>query len=81
MSVDLAICLMDLLGFLLILSRMQVIIDLDRWVHGLPFLGQSDKCPLSLKCINVFQTVDLAIESVFAIAESDFPAQCDATVP
>ena len=71
---------MDLLGFLLIFSRMHLIIDLDRWERGLPHLGRSDKSPLSLKCFNVFQTVDLAIESVFAIAESDIPARCDAII-
>ena len=37
---------MDLLGFLLILSRMHLIIDLDRWERGLPHLGRSDKSPL-----------------------------------
>ena len=53
MSIDFAICHMDLLGFLLILSRIHLIIDLDRcvlyhfvWVRGLP-LGRSDKSPLS----------------------------------
>ena len=56
--------LMDLLGFLLIFSRMHLIIDLDRWERGLPHLRRSDKSPLSLKCFNDFQTVDLAIESV-----------------
>ena len=71
--------LMDLLGFLLILSRMHLIIDLDRWERGLLHLGQSDKS-LSLKRFNVFQKVDLAIESVFAIAESDFPARCNASI-
>ena len=81
MSLNFAICHMDLLGFLLILSQIHLIIDLDRcvvyhfvWVCGLPLLGQSDKSPLSLKHVNVFQTVDLAIENVFAIAESDFLA-------
>ena len=49
-------------------------------MRGLPLLGQSDKFPLSLKCVNVFQTVDLAIESVFAIAESDFLARRYATI-
>ena len=71
---------MDLLGFLLILSRMHLIIDLDRWERGLPHLGRSDKSPLSLKRFNVFQTVDLAIESVFAIAESAFPARSNASI-
>ena len=78
---------MDLLGFLLILSRIHLIIDLDRcvvyhfvWVRSLPLLGRSAKSPLSLKRVNVFQIVDLAIESVFAIAESDFPARCNATI-
>ena len=87
MSIDFAICHMDLLGFLLILSRIHLIIDLDRcvvyhfvWVRGLPLLGRSAKSPLSLKRVNVFQTVDLAIESVFAIAESDFLARCNATI-
>ena len=50
------------------------------WVHGLPLLGRSDKSPLLLKHVNVFQAVDLTIESVFAIAESDFPARCNATI-
>ena len=59
---------MDLLGFLLILSRMHLIIDLERWKRGLPHLRRSDESPLSLKRFNVFQTVDHAIESVFAIA-------------
>ena len=72
--------LMDLLGFLLILSRVDLIIDLDRWENVLPHLGQSDKSPLSLKRVNVFQTVDHAIESVFAIAESGFPARCNASI-
>ena len=71
--------LMNLLASLLILSRMHLIINLDRWEHDLPHLGRSDKSPLSLKRFNVFQTVDLAIESVFAIAESDFPARCNAS--
>ena len=71
---------MDLFGFLLIFSRMHLIIDLDCWKRGLPHLGRSDKSPLSLKRFNVFQTVDLAIESVFAIAESDFPARCNASI-
>ena len=75
-----AINLMDLLRFLLILSRMHLINDLDRWACGLPHLGRSDKSPLFLKRFNVFQTVDLAIESVFAIAESDFPARCNASI-
>ena len=70
--------LMDLLGLLLILSRTHLIINLDRWERGLPHFGRSDKSPLSLKRFNAFQTVDLAIESVFAIAESDFPARCNA---
>ena len=72
--------LRDLLGFFLILSRMHLIIDLNRWERGLPHLGQSDKSPLSLKRFNVFQTVDLAIESVFAKAESYFPARCNASI-
>ena len=72
--------LIDLLGFFLILSRVHLIIDLDRRERGLPHLGRSDKSPLTLKCFNVFQTVDLAIESVFAIAESDFPARCNANI-
>ena len=72
--------LMDLLGFLLILSRMHLIIDLDRWERGLPHRGRTDKSTLYLKRFNVFQRVDLAIESVFAIAESDFPARCNASV-
>ena len=59
---------------------MHLIIDLDRWKSGLPHLGRSDKSPLSLKRFNVFQTVDLAIESVFAIAESDFLAPCNASI-
>ena len=46
--------LMDLLGFLLILSRMHLIIDLDRWERGLPHLGQPDKSPHSLKRFNAF---------------------------
>ena len=49
-------------------------------MRGLPLLGRSAKSPLSLKRVNVFQTVDLTIESVFAIAESDFPARCNATI-
>ena len=53
---------------------------LDRWERGLPHLGQLDKLPLSLKRFNVFQTVDLAIESVFAIAESDFAARCNVSI-
>ena len=76
MSTDFAICHMHLLGFLLILSRIHLIIDLDRcvvyyfvWVRGLPLLERSNKFPLSLKRVNVFQRVDLAIESIFAIAE------------
>ena len=72
--------LMDLFGFLLVLFRMHLIIDLDRWERGLLHLRQSDKSPLSLKRFNVFQTVDLAIESVFALAESYFPAWCNANV-
>ena len=40
--------LMNLLGFLLILSRMHLIIDLDRWERGLPHLRRSDKSLLSL---------------------------------
>ena len=59
---------------------MHLIIDLDHWVHGLPLLGQSDKSPLSLKCVNVFQTVNLAIKIVFAIVEYDFPACCNVTI-
>ena len=58
--------LMDFIEFLLILMRMHLIINLDRWERGPPHLGRSDKSPLSLKRFNVFQTVDLAIESVFA---------------
>ena len=58
---------------------MHLIIDLGRWERDLPHLGRSDKSPLSLKRF-VFQTVDLAIESVFAIAESDFPARCNANI-
>ena len=38
------------------------------------------KSPLSLKRFNVFKTVDLAIESVFAIAKLDFPAPCNASI-
>ena len=76
--------LMGLLGFfwvlLLILSRMHLIIDLDRWERDLPHLGRSDKSLLSLKRFNVFQTVNLAIEKVFAIAESNFPAKCTASI-
>ena len=72
--------LMDLLEFLLILSRMHLIIDLDRWERSLPHIGRSDKLPFFLKRFNVFQAVDLAIESVFAIAESDFPARCNASI-
>ena len=72
--------LMDLLGFLLSLSWMYLIIDLDRWERGLPHLGRSDKSLLPLKRFNVFQTVDLAIESVFVIAESDFQARCNASI-
>ena len=71
---------MDLFRFLLIFSRMHLIIDVDRWERGLPHLEQSDKSPLSLKRFNVFQTVDFSIESVFAIAESDFPARCNASI-
>ena len=87
MSIDFAICHMHLLGFLLILSRIHLIIDLDRcvvyyfvWVRGLPLLERSNKFPLSLKRVNVFQRVDLAIESIFAIAESDFLARYNATI-
>ena len=69
--------LMDLLGFLLILFRMHLIIDLDRWERG---LSRSDESSLSLKRFNIFQTVHLAIESVFTIAESDFPARCNASI-
>ena len=72
--------LMDLLGFLLILSRMHLFINLDRWERDLPHLQRSDKSPVSLKRFNVFQTVDLAIKSVFVIAESDFPARCNASI-
>ena len=72
--------LMNLLGFLLILSLMHLIIDLNRWERGLPHLGRSDKSSLSLKRFNVFQIVDPAIKSVFAIAESDFPARCNANI-
>ena len=68
------------LGFLLNLSGMHLIIDLDRWKRDLPHLGRSDKPPLSLKRFNVFQTVDLAIESIFAIAESNFQARCNASI-
>ena len=50
------------------------------WVHGLPLLGQSDKSPFSLKQVNIFQTVDLEIESVLAITKSDFPAWCNVTI-
>ena len=56
----LAVCasnLMDPLGFLLILARMHLIIDLDRWERGLLHLGRSDKSPLSLKRFNVFQMI------------------------
>ena len=72
--------LMDLLGFLLILSQMHLIIDLDRWERNLPHVRRSDKSPLSLKRFNVCQTVDLAIESIFVIAESDFSARCNACI-
>ena len=67
-------------GFLLILSWMHLIIDLDLWEHGLTHLGRSDKSPLSLKRFYVFQTVDLTIESIFAIAESDFPGWYNASI-
>ena len=59
---------------------MHLIVDLDHRKRGLPHLGRSDKSPLSLKRFNVFQTVDLVIECVFAIAESDFPAWCNASI-
>ena len=59
---------------------MHIIIDIDRWERGLPHLKRSDKSPVSLKRFNVFQTVDLAIGSVFAIMESDFPVGCNASV-
>ena len=59
--------LMALLGFPLILSRMHLIIDIDRWERGLPHFGRSDISPLYLKRFHVFHIVDLAIESVFAI--------------
>ena len=54
--------LMDLLRFLLILSRMHLIIDLDRWERGLPLLGRSDKSPLYLKRFNVFQRTILLLK-------------------
>ena len=72
--------LMYLLGFHIIFSRMHSIINLDSWERGLPHLGQSDKSPLSLKRFNVFQTINLAIKSVLAIAESDFPTRCNASI-
>ena len=59
---------------------MRLIIGFDRWKCSLPLLGQSERSPLSLNCFSVFQTVDLQIESVFAISELDFPARCNATV-
>ena len=68
--------LIDLLDFLLILSRMHLIINLDRWERGLPHLGRSEESPLSMKRCYVFQTADLAI----AIAESNFPARCNASI-
>ena len=70
--------LMNLFGFLLIFSRMHLIIDLDRKKRGLPHLARSDKSPLSLKRFHVFQTIDLAVESVFAVAKSDFLPWCTA---
>ena len=80
MLADFTSNLMDLLGFLLILYRMHLIVDLDRWERGPPHLRRSDKSPFSLKRFNVFQTVDLPIKSAFAIAESVFPARCNAGI-
>ena len=59
---------------------MHLIIDLECWERGLPHLGQSNKSVFSLKRFNVFQTVDLAIESVCTIAESDFLARYNASI-
>ena len=72
--------LIDLFGFLLIFSQMCLIISFDCWERGLPLPGRSERSPLSLNCFSVFQTVDLPIESVFAILELDFLAQCNATI-
>ena len=59
---------------------MHLIISFDRWERSLPLLGQSERSYLSLNRFSVFQTVDLPIESVFAISELDFPARCNATI-
>ena len=66
-SVVFASLLIDLFGFLQIFSRMRLIIGFDRWERGLPLLGRSERSPLSLNRFSVLQTVDLPIESVFAI--------------
>ena len=68
----------DLLGFLLIFSRVHLISCLVHCERDLPLLGRSVKSPLSSKRFIAFQTVDLAIERVFQIKESYFPARCSA---
>ena len=59
--------LMDLFGFLLILSRMHLIIDLDRWERVLPHFGRSDKSPLSLKR-SMFSGQSISLLKVSAIS-------------